>query len=93
MFAGVSDQNIADDGYGRVVAYGVASAAVNGGGNSVLSLNGQGVGPANGTWSLSSTGFPSDATGAAVSAAPLVALLDTTLSGEGATKNVFVRAL
>jgi hypothetical protein len=93
LFAGVSDENIADDGYGRVCAYGVVSAVVNGGGNSVLSLNGMGIGPLNGSWSLQSTGYPSDGVANVASAAPLVALLDTTASGVNATKNVFVRAL
>ena len=96
LFAGIAKDTIADDGYGLVQAYGVASAIVNGGGNSVLSLNGMGLGPAAGSWSLQSAGgggFPKDGVGNINSAQPLCMLLDTVASGVNATRNVFVRAM
>lgn len=96
LFAGIAKDTIADDGFGLVQAHGVASAIVNGGGNSVLSLNGMGFGPADGSWSLQSAaggGYPKDGVGNINSAQPLCALLDLVASGVNATLNVFVRAL
>jgi len=92
LFFGIAAENIAADGYGRFQVYGYnASAIVNIGGSSI-SAGGLGVGVLDSSWSLQTTGYPSDAMNAINSAAPQVVVFENDISGSGYTK-VFVRAL